>query len=491
MAGLLLDVDASDFVTASSSATTAASTAETAAATLRSALSSSSQMAGSDQNGVKWAGQYDKVAADAVRGLDTVITMLGGVSTGLAVSGANYATADWLSAGHTGTAPGHTIPPLPAMVCSAAPPSASGGSRHSDIPGFDLVANFIGDLWPDGDTGKLRSTKTAWDALADSLSTLHSTGITKVSSALEGSHTPEMPAIHSTITTVSTAISNLATEARTIGKACGDFADQIDTVHQQTEKELQSLLDQIAATAALSIGLTIFTAGLSDAAGAAAAATETGIAVSRILSFIAELGTTVARTIDEIATVAGSLAKVAGISETITIRVVTIAGKSVVTGLGGAVSNVAVTEITDPGANISDAALTGFIAGAGFSALGDGTKMAFAAKDARALYNSTTAGKMAMAEKTLARSAKTFTDNATAARWGARVWNKEAQALPKENNLCSSSRRLMTSWLPEEPISTTFPRGLDGWWGVSIPTMHLCRRRSGRQHSRTRTPFCI
>jgi hypothetical protein len=70
--------------------------------------------------------------------------------------------------------------------------------------------------------------------------------------------------------------------------------------------------------------------------------------VARILSFIAELGTTVGRVVDSIAASAGSIAQVAGIPESITIRVVTIAGRSEQAGLGGAVSNSGSTRMTTP-----------------------------------------------------------------------------------------------------------------------------------------------
>jgi hypothetical protein len=384
MTGVVLDVDAGDFVTASTSAATAASATASARSVLVASLASSSQMAGSDQNGVKWASEYDQAAATAVRGLDSLCTMLGSVSSGLAVTGLNYATADWLSSGQSGSAPGYSIPSLPALVCSAIPPTSSGGSRHSDIPGFDLVSGFIGDMWPDGDTGKLRSAARSWQSLADSLDSVHGSDAPRITAALDSTSTPELPAIHSAVSTVRSGVGQLASECRSLAGACNDFAEQIDKIHQQTERELASLLEQIAATAAISVGLTVFTAGLSDAAGALAAGGEVAVAVSRILSFIAELGATVTRVVDSIAEVAGSFARVAGISETITIRIVTIAGRSVVTGAGGAVTNVGVTEIVEPGADIGDAALTGFVAGAGFGVLGESAKVAGTAWASRA-----------------------------------------------------------------------------------------------------------
>jgi hypothetical protein len=383
MAGTVLDVEPQDFVTSSSSAAAAARAVSSAGARLRGTLSGSSSMAGSDPTGRKWATQYDKVAADAVAGVDALETAFGQIAAGLSVTGLNYATAEWLSSGKSGHAPGYSVPSLPAAVCSAAPPSSSGGTGSCDIPGWHYVADFIGDMWPDGDTGKLRAAKSAWESFADQLDTVHGTDVTRILSALDGTTTPELPAIHETVSTVRSNVSRLSQEARNLASAAGQLAEQIDKVHRQTEQELISLGEQLAATAAVGIGLTIFTAGLSDAAGALAAGGEIAAAVARILSFIAELGTTVSRVVETIAESAGAVARVAGVSEQITIRIVTIAGNSVVTGVGGAVTNVGATQIVDPGSNLADAAVQGFVGGAAFGVLGEGAKAAFAARAAR------------------------------------------------------------------------------------------------------------
>jgi hypothetical protein len=376
MAGTVLDVEPQDFVTSSSSAAAAARAVSSAGARLRGTLSGSSSMAGSDPTGRKWATQYDKVAADAVAGVDALETAFGQIAAGLSVTGLNYATAEWLSSGRSGHAPGYSVPSLPAALCSAAPPSSSGGTGSCDIPGWHYVADFIGDMWPDGDTGKLRAAKSAWESFADQLDTVHGTDVTRMLSALDGTTTPELPAIHETVSTVRSNVSRLSQEARNLASAAGQLADQIDKVHRQTEQELISLGEQLAATAAVGIGLTIFTAGLSDAAGALAAGGEIAAAVARILSFIAELGTTVSRVVETIAESAGAVARVAGVSEQITIRIVTIAGNSVVTGVGGAVTNVGATQIVDPGSNLAAAAVDGFVGGAALGVVGEVGSMA-------------------------------------------------------------------------------------------------------------------
>jgi hypothetical protein len=383
MAGVLFDVDATDFVTASTTSSSAAESAVAARGSLQSALSGSSSMAGSDPTGQKWSESYDSAASDAVRGLDSIVTVLGSVSAGLAVTGYNYASADWQSAGQAGSPPGFTVPSLPSAVCSAPPPSSSGGTRASDIPGFEYVADFIGTMWPDGDTGKLTSAASAWTALADSLDTIKSSDLTRVVDGLDGTDTPEMPSIRGTLSQVQTAVGQLATEARSIATGCTDFAAQIESVHTQTRQELNNLLFQIEATVGASLLLTVVTAGASDVVGAGVVAGEVTFTVSRILTIIGEAAATVARVVDEVAVAAGSIARIAGISEQVTVRVVAFAGKSVVAGVGNSALNTVSTAITMPGADLNEAALSGFIGGAAFGTLGQGVKYGVDAVAAR------------------------------------------------------------------------------------------------------------
>ncbi|MGA1811632.1 glycohydrolase toxin TNT-related protein [Frondihabitans sp. 4ASC-45] len=275
------------------------------------------------------------------------------------------------------------MPSLPSAVCSAPPPSSSGGTRASDIPGFEYVADFIGTMWPDGDTGKLTAAASAWTALADSLDTIKSSDLTRVVDGLDGTDTPEMPSIRGTLSQVQTAVGQLATEARSIATGCTDFAAQIESVHTQTRQELNNLLLQIEATVGVSLLLTVVTAGASDVVGAGVVAGEVTFTVSRILTIIGEAAATVARVVDEVAVAAGSIARIAGISEQVTVRVVAFAGKSVVAGVGNSALNTVSTAITMPGADLNEAALSGFIGGAALGTLGQGVKYGVDAVAAR------------------------------------------------------------------------------------------------------------
>jgi hypothetical protein len=374
--GIVLDVDPSDFLESSGRASAATRVIASARESLRSGLADSSRMAGSDPTGAKWAGQYDAVVADAVRALDSLEYAFGKIAAGLAVTGLNYATADWLSSGQVGHAPGFAVPSLPVASCSAAPPSAAGGSRTPDIPGWELVASFVGDMWPGGDPTRLRHAHSQWSTLADRLDIVHHRDLPGILASLDNTRTPELPAIHSTLTTVSTAVSNLSQEARNLGAAARELADQIDEVHRQTAEVVTELVVELGATVLIGAGLTVVTAGLSDAAAAGVGAAKVATAVGRIVRFVGDLASATDRLIASVARSAVTVGRVARIPERITIRIVTITGRSVVTGSGGAATNVGITAITAPGADLDDAAVQGFVVGAGLGGLGATARLA-------------------------------------------------------------------------------------------------------------------
>ncbi|WP_147430124.1 TNT domain-containing protein [Frondihabitans australicus] len=244
------------------------------------------------------------------------------------------------------------------------------------------MANFVGDLWPDGDTGALRRSASAWHSLADELAAVHGGDVPRILQALDTTRTPELPAIRSTVERVASGASALAESASALATGCRDLADRIEHVHRQAEGVLQELLEQVGATALVGVGLTIVTAGLSDAAAGLAAGGEVAAAVARILGFIADFGAEASRLVGTVAGSAGRIAEAARLSSTVTVRIVTIVGDTVVTGAGGAATNVGVSLVTDPGGDLESAAVDGFVGGAALGAVGTSVGMAAAARAA-------------------------------------------------------------------------------------------------------------
>lgn len=362
MVSLLVDTEA--FVDAGAQAAQVARSVDRALSRLESGLGRLSHMAGSDPNGLKWAGAYDQAAGKLVQYGAQLRDATSTLARNLTATGYYYEVAEVTSSGGT------TTMSLPAPILEATCPyipSAAGGARVFPNPNPALewiaeqISNLIGDMWPDGDTGKLDEASRVWHAFADELDDIASS-LKSASEPLAGIDTPEMPRVHSAIEQVRSFAKKLASSARDLGSACNTLSGKIAYVHTQTEITLGITIAAIAATVAAALGLTVFTFGISDAAGVAGVAGETAGAVATITGFISELAATVSSAVGGIV---GSAAGLLGVSaETATVLGATagdITATGVLWGYAGAAENTIVTGVTEPGSDLSGAANEGFI----------------------------------------------------------------------------------------------------------------------------------
>ncbi len=90
-------VDPASFTTGATQVRGAAGSVTAAAGALSAALSGTGGMAGADQVGEQFSGQYDPAAAALAALLANLAGGLGTVADALEATGANYATADGAS----------------------------------------------------------------------------------------------------------------------------------------------------------------------------------------------------------------------------------------------------------------------------------------------------------------------------------------------------------------------------------------------------------
>ena len=376
-----LVVDTRSFVDAGERALLSAGAVASALGRASSGLAGLSQMAGSDPNGLTWAAAYDKGAGQIFSNTGVLQNAARAVARKLAVTGYFYELVETTNAGGNGAGLSFPAPASPALCLAVA--SAAGGRRvfPNPNPAFEWVAeqvsNLVGEMWPDGDTGKLDAASKVWHRLADDLDAV-ATGLTSVTDALEGISTPELSKIHTSVSQLRSFATKLASGARQIGSACTELSGKIRYVHAQTEITVGILIATVAPTAGASLGLTVVTFGISDAVGAAAIAGETGGAVATIMGFIAELSTSISSAVGGI--VAAS-AEFVGIGAEVAAGIGTVTGGmtagAVMWGIAGAGENTIVTGITEPGSNLADAAADGFIEWGAGGALGGGLGKAF------------------------------------------------------------------------------------------------------------------
>jgi len=360
-------VDTASFLDAGARARSVALTVEHALSRAASGFAGSGRMAGSDPHGLTWAAGYDDAGKQLLGYAAQLQDAASTLARNLDATGGYYELAELANAGVTDVAV-----ELPAPIAKAVRPhlpSAAGGERKFPMANpvdewiVEQIANLVGDMWPDGDTGKLDHASTVWHRLADDLDDAAS-GLTKATHALDDVDTPELPSIHDTIHQIHSFAKKLATACRSVGKACNDLSGQIAHVHVQTGITIGITVTAIGVTVAAGLGLTVVTFGVSDAAAAGGVAAEIGGAVATITGFIADLASTISVGVGLIAESAAGLVGIsADLAATIGVTVGDVTASAVLWGVAGAGEDVVITSITQPGSSLVDAAEDGFVGG--------------------------------------------------------------------------------------------------------------------------------
>ena len=258
---------------------------------LTDVLYASGSMAGSDTGGAEWAGQYDPAAKTLVQAGCTMGHALANMATLLDGSAQNHA------AGERGAQMEPTGPDDRPSVDSSHsteelyapdPPSAAGGT--GDLPGWwHWIASHVeGLLWPDANTGQLRSAGQAWITAGTTI-TNQQYAVDAANTGLYEITSPEMDDVHASCTEIAGYLGDLGSAYLAVGKACNDYAGYVDQKHQEVEDELESFLEW---TVAIEVGggvLAFFTAGISEAAAQAAEAGEVANAATKVIRILNEL----------------------------------------------------------------------------------------------------------------------------------------------------------------------------------------------------------
>ena len=139
-------------------------------------LASSGAMAGSDAGGQEWAKQYDAVSGPLVQAGADIGESMGQMANLLNASlknhrGAEYgAQLDGPPQYQTSTDDGDADPDHWVETLSPGSlPSVSGGTGDNPDLWHWLVDHMEGFLWPDADTGKMRSAGQAWISAGQTL----------------------------------------------------------------------------------------------------------------------------------------------------------------------------------------------------------------------------------------------------------------------------------------------------------------------------------
>ncbi|MDP9028210.1 MAG: hypothetical protein M3N46_11800 [Actinomycetota bacterium] len=283
-----LAIDPDGYSQAAVRATTASKYLETAGHRALKALSGLAHMGGDDEAGGKFARTYDKHAGAIFDGLGALCTALSVTAAAFEASAASHANAE---AANTGLGPASQMvaDPTPGVAVQFAHPASAYGGTNILPTGWTFIQELVSATWPDGDTGKMRTGKSAWDSLADEVDHATAHYLTRLLDSLHGFQAPDIAPITAKTAVLAPAAHEISQACRDLAIFCGQYADAVDTAHEESGKELAEFVITSAAAIGISILLTPLTAGVSDLVGGAAVAADAAITAGRVAATLASL----------------------------------------------------------------------------------------------------------------------------------------------------------------------------------------------------------
>jgi len=209
--------------------------------TLTAALGGCSGMAGDDPAGVAFGRSYDNSASKLLKAMATTRNGLCGLGYGVRMSAHNYSVAEAMSnvSGHGEPLP---VPHLSAAVSAGSTPSAVGSGVGAPA-GWGWVAPFIGMIWPNGDSAKLRAAAAAWISAGTNFEVSEITGAVGPMGSIGAQQIPEGPAIAAAFGDASRSAASILQQCVSIAAQLTTYAERIDEVHAKILDLLSRICD--------------------------------------------------------------------------------------------------------------------------------------------------------------------------------------------------------------------------------------------------------
>jgi hypothetical protein len=292
---LIVDPDA--YTLAATNASSAVKHIESAGQHALKSLAHLARMGGDDKSGHQFAHAYDAYGVGIFKELGALCTCLSQMAEGLGQTGASHANAEMANIGSSPHSQPVTHVTVAVEVEFAHPVSAYGGTNIFP-QGWTFIQDLVSETWPDGDTGKMRTGKAAWNALADDLDDAATQYISAIAHPLHGLTSPDIPPITERSSKLATAAKELAKNCRDAAELCANYADGVDKAHNDAGNEIAQFVLTTAAAIGISAILTPLTAGISDLVGGAAVVADAAITAGEVgetLGVLARLAPTLIR----------------------------------------------------------------------------------------------------------------------------------------------------------------------------------------------------
>src|ERR1700733_4822610 len=197
--------------------------------TLTTSLSGCNGMAGDDPAGAAFGRTYNSSASKLLEAMATTRNGLCRLGDGVRVSAHNYSAAEALSnvSGHGQPLP---APHQTGSISAASAPSAVGDGVAAPA-GWGWVSKYIGMIWPNGDSAKLRSAAAAWTSAGTNFEVGEILGAAGPMGSIGAQQIPEGPAIAAAFSATNRSATGILQQCATIATQLTSLAGKIDTVH--------------------------------------------------------------------------------------------------------------------------------------------------------------------------------------------------------------------------------------------------------------------
>ncbi|HTZ16442.1 MAG TPA: NAD(+)--arginine ADP-ribosyltransferase [Mycobacterium sp.] len=209
--------------------------------TLTDVLGGCNGMAGDDPAGAAFGRSYDNSASKLLKAMATTRNGLCGLGYGIQMSAHNYSVAEAMSnvSGHGEHLP---VPHQTAAVSAGSTPSAVGSGVGAPA-GWGWVAPFIGMIWPNGDSAKLRAAAAAWISAGTNFEVSEITGAVGPMGSIGAQQIPEGPAIAAAFGDASRSAAAILQHCVSISAQLTTYAARIDEVHAKILDLLSRICD--------------------------------------------------------------------------------------------------------------------------------------------------------------------------------------------------------------------------------------------------------
>jgi ADP-ribosyltransferase exoenzyme len=197
--------------------------------TLTTSLSGCTGMAGNDPAGAAFGGTYNSSASKLLEAMATTRNGLCRLGDGVRVSAHNYSAAEVMS-NVSGRGQPLPAPHQTGTISAGSAPSAVGGGVAAPA-GWGWVSRYIGMIWPNGDSAKLRSAAAAWTSAGTNFEVGEIVGAAGPMGSIGAQQIPEGPAIAAAFAATNRSASGILQQSAIIATELTSLAGKIDTVH--------------------------------------------------------------------------------------------------------------------------------------------------------------------------------------------------------------------------------------------------------------------